>query len=93
MQRLESQAADKIDAAAKTVGLTIEPGTKAVTCDPIENVYRGKEFGGCFWNNDRGTMLIGISLIRSWPPKKNADERESTWVLTRVSATVCQAEK
>jgi len=92
MQRLEDQAAAKIDIAAKELGLSIKPGARTVTCDPLL-VYRRKEFGSCSWNNDTGTILIGVNLIRPWLPKKNAGHDETPWVLTNAEAHVCEVEK
>jgi len=92
LQSLKDQAASTIDIAAKELGLTIDPGTKSVSCDP-PTAYRGKAYGSCSWSNNTGTMRIDVSLMRSWRPKKNAGHDESSWVLTSAGADVCEVEK
>ena len=92
IRNLEDASAGMFEQAAKELGISIEPGMKPASCEaPL--VFGGKEIGSCSWVNETGTMRIGISLMRTWPLKKNDKQGASSWVLTSAGADVCEVEK
>lgn len=92
LRNLEESTSGRLDFVARKLGISIEPGEKHADCDPPLAV-NGEEYGRCSWNNETGTIAMGITLMRSWPRKKSDGQRASSWRLTGGSAEVCEVEK